>query len=141
MIKSWIGRISRWIRRVANKYCTIELDKNARGLAKCLVRGPLTKEEKAERYRRQLLRGVKDEDKDKVINHFDALSKEADPLKNVREIPDDSVKKVGMNISVEDVQDKTRKVQRENNTANAEKAIKGLIPWPVPSPNNTERKT
>ena len=50
MFKSLIGRISRWVRRKSDRYCTIELNKDARGLAKCLVPGPLTKKEKASKY-------------------------------------------------------------------------------------------
>lgn len=144
MLKSLIGRISRWVRRTSSRYCTIELDKDAQGLAKCLVHGPLTKEEKAEKYREQLLRGIRDENEDKVIDHFNDLSREIDPYKDIQEIPDNSVKKVGIDISVEDVQTRTRKVYKEkheeDSKKSAENAIKGLREWPISIPRNIERK-
>jgi hypothetical protein len=144
VIKHLIGCFSRWVRRASGKYCTIELDKDARGLARCLVPGSPTKEEKDEKYREQLLRGVDDEDKDKVLEHFNRLRKEADPLEGIEEISDDSVKRVNTNISIEDVQARTRKVSEHYNEqqskADAENAIRGNRPWPVPPADNTKRK-
>ena len=92
MFKSLVGRISRWIRRKSDRYCTIELDKDARGLAKCLSPGPPTKKEKEERCRKQLLRGVNENDHDKIIEHFYNLRKEVDPLENEKEISINSIK-------------------------------------------------
>lgn len=145
MFKSLIGRISRWVRRTSDKYCTIELDKDARGLAKCLVHDPLTEKEKVEKYHGQLLQGIKDEDKKKVINHFNKLSKETDPLEKTKEIPDNSVKKVGIDISTEDVQARIKRTSGEKidniSKQDAENAIRGLTRWPVSDHSSIDKKS
>lgn len=144
MWKKLVGRFCRWVHRISGKYCKIESNRTAKGLAKCLVLDPLTKEQKEEECRQRLLRGVDDKNKDKVIDHLNNLSKEIDPLENTKEIPDNSVKKVGINILVKDVQNRYRKVREEidenESKRMAEEAIRGLRDWPVSPDNDTKRR-
>ena len=83
MIKSLIGHTSRWIRRILDKCCTIDLDEVARELSKECVFSPPTDDEKEEKFREQILQGVDHRDYDKVIDHFKKLSQEIDPIENV----------------------------------------------------------
>lgn len=134
MVKSLIARFSRWLRKTSDKYCTLDIDKDARGLAKCLVHKPLTAEEKAERRRESILRNAHGADRDKAIKHFQHLSSEVDPHEGNKEICDDSVKKVGVNLSVDEIAKRFGEVDHERNLKRAENAIKGVGSWPSPKP-------
>lgn len=98
MVKSLIARLSRWIRKTSDKYCTLDIDKNARGLANCLVRSPLTAAEKTELLKEAILKNVDECDREKVLSHFRKLSMESDPSKDDESIPNDSVKKIGTEL-------------------------------------------
>jgi len=137
MMKRMIGRFFRWFRKFSDKYCTIDInsDKNAQGLAECLVHGARTEDEKREKCRKQLLQGVSKEDEGRILKHFHALSQETDPLQNDKKISDNSVKKVSTNISVKDVESRIKKVESRDHTKKAEQAISGLQDWPVLKPD------
>ena len=140
MIRRLIARIFRWVHKIFSRYSTFDMDENARGLAEFLIPPPLTKEEKDEHQREQVLQGVKPEDRESVIDHFNKLDKESDPLDNVKETPWNSVKKVGIDISVEDVKSRFGQRDDANDTVRAKNAIVGLGDWPVPANKNTKGK-
>ncbi len=140
VIKRTVARVCRWGRRLLGKWCTIDLNKDARGLANCLVRGELTKEERIEKYNEQLLLGVNDSNKDKVMRHFNSLSKEIDPMEKNEEISDNSIKKIKIDISEEDVLRNMEITYREFDKKKANMAINGLIDWPVPFFKRITRK-
>ena len=94
MLKRLIGRLFRWFRRVFCYLCQLDLDKDACGLADCF-RLPLTEEDKAEQIKKQLLFGVKEEDRENMLEHFEKLKMEQDPLGGqCEEIQPDSVKTI-----------------------------------------------
>lgn len=94
MLKRCIGCTCRWICQIFQNMCQIDLNNDAQGLANCLVPEPLTTQQKTERHQEQLLAGVDDFDKEKILEHFCRLSTEVDPLENIENIPPDSVKTV-----------------------------------------------
>lgn len=133
MLRSLVGRVSRWIRRTSSKYCTVELDNHAKGLAECLVRKPPTKEEKAEKYRQRLLRNVSEDNHAEVIRHFKKLGNETDPMENNVEVVDDSIKKIV--FDKEEMRARIEMAFREEVVTDAElkakHAIDGCGRWPI----------
>lgn len=140
MFRSLIARICRWVHRISGRYCTLDMDKNARGLAKCIMPDPLTKEEKDEGRLEELLRGVDDDKKDMILEHFKRLSGEIDPLDGEEEIPNGSIKKTGIDISVEDVVSRFEQRDNDNDIVRAKNAMNGLSDWPITDNKNTKGK-
>ncbi len=100
ILRRLIGCSFRWLRRTFNYLCQLDLNvKTAKGLASCLVKPPLTVEEKAERLREYILRNVNKSDQEEVIKHFRQLSTENDPLEDVETEVADSVLSGKANIS------------------------------------------
>lgn len=140
IMRNLIARISRFIHKISGKYSQLDVDKTASGLAQCLVAAPLTKEQKEEKYRQQLLRGVRDEDKNQVIDHIKKLSTENDPLENI-DIPlEDSTKRVNININIDDVQYSIKEISAEKDAQRAEDIIRGIGKWPNSINRDVRRK-
>ncbi|KKN98967.1 hypothetical protein LCGC14_0142120 [marine sediment metagenome] len=91
VLKRLVARFCRWIRRTFQNFCVWDLKEDAQGLGDLLNLKP-TEEQKAQRLKEQLLFGVDECDREKVLAHFDTLSQEPDPMENIKEIPPDSVK-------------------------------------------------
>lgn len=144
IMRNLIARISRFIHRISGKYSQLDVDKTASGLAQCLVAAPPTKEQKEEKYRQQLLRGVKGKDKNQVIDHIKKLSTENDPLENIDISLEDSTKKINININVDDVRHTIKEIREEisaeKDTQRAEDIIRGMGKWPNSINRDARRK-
>lgn len=131
MFKKLTKRVAKWVHKKSGEYCTVDMDSDAEGLAKCLVRPPLTTEEKAERLKEYILKNVGENDQAEVLKHFHQLSMEVDPHENDKEICDDSVHKVGIVLpSVDEVADTFDAVDHERNRKRAANALRGCGTWP-----------
>jgi len=132
MFKKLTKRVARWVHKKSGEYCVVDMDKDAEGLAKCLVQPPMTPAEKAERLREYILKNVGEGDQQEVIDHFRQLSMETDPHADDEEIRDNSVQKVGIDLpSVDEVAKTFDKVDHELNKRRAENALRGCGDWPA----------
>ncbi len=131
MFKKLVKCVAKWIHKKSGKYCIVDMDKDAEGLAKCLVKPPLTTEEKAERLKEYILKNVGEGDREEVLKHFHQLSMETDPHADDEEICDDSVQKVVIDLpSVEEVANTFDAADHELNRRRAKNALKGCGDWP-----------
>jgi hypothetical protein len=131
MFRKLVIRFSKWIHKKSGEYCYADMDKDAEGLAKCLVRPPPTKAEKAERLREAILRNVDEADQDKALKHFELLSQETDPHADNEEICVDSVKKIGIDPpSVDEVAKTFDAIDHAKNRKRAVDALRGFDSWP-----------
>lgn len=143
MLRSLLFRLKMGFRKVSRGWRSYRLkfkrirDKEARGVANCLV--PCRKSDRADLKRERLI--GKTDDPDRVKSHFNYLSNEVDPMEYSEEIPDDSVRKVTPNISVEDVKNRILEARDHNAQKDAKSAIRGCRPWPVPPPTPRKRKS
>ena len=131
MFKKLTKRVAKWVHKKSGEYCTVDMDKDAEGLARCLVQPPMTTVEKAERLREYILKNVGEGDQEEVLAHFRQLSMETDPHADDEEICDDSVQKVGIDLpSVDEVAKTFDAVDHERNRKRAKNALGGCDSWP-----------
>jgi len=132
MFKKLTKRVAKWVHKKSGEYCTVDMDKDAEGLARCLVQPPMTPVERAERLREYILKNVGEGDQEEVIRHFRQLSLETDPHAEDEEICDNSVQKVGIDLpSVDEVAKTFDAIDHATNRRKAENALRGCGDWPV----------
>ena len=137
--RKFVGRFRKWWTDFLLK-SPHRRDKLATGLVECFASRPYTRKELDAKHFQALLQKLGPNDRAKMIKHFTKLSKETDPSADDREISDDSVKKVGMDISTEDVQARIQTVSETATKQRANDLIRGQGRWPVPPSDPTKRR-